>query len=51
MSTSTRGNFMKKEEAGEAGKAAYVPPKFQKRQLLKEVLGQVTVTTHGAPPQ
>jgi hypothetical protein len=31
-------------------KAPYVPPTLQKEQLLQEVLGQTTFTTHSPSP-
>ena len=35
---------MKKEETPKTPKAAYVPPKVEKKQLLKEVLGIAPTT-------
>ena len=38
---------MKNEESAKALKAAYVPPTFQKQQLVEEVLRGPLPTTHG----
>ena len=38
---------MKNEEATKTPKAVYAPPTLQKQQLIEEVLGQGTLTTHG----
>jgi hypothetical protein len=42
---------MRNEKAAQAQKAPYVAPTLQKQQLLEEVLGQVTITTHGGQTQ
>jgi hypothetical protein len=38
---------MKNEEAAKPQKSVYAAPTLRKQQLLEEVLGQVTLTTHG----